>query len=243
MFIYKRLKICLLLFSLSGFCHAQNPKGYCIINESPTFLKDGKVIKYTKDTVRIIAWDSMALYQFAKTYIVSEDTTIVSSTVRPSYYIYKSGSNSGFFFDIDEDSISARPMVVDSMFLQQFPKIISSLIQNNDLKLIKKTVLAAGSFREDYEVYPKNKQYKVSASCQLYYADKLKDLDFSFSRQFDSLSNSKLVGIKLKAGKIIDDKSKIIQDSFYVSIMLSEMDPLVNEEIIACITKFKSLVQ
>ena len=150
------------------------------------------------DTIPIIYAERYIIYKLPYMKVTTYDGALTSNKKQYSIFIFRKDDESGYLINDINDSIRLEKYPVDSiLFIRGFT--VKWDVKNINL-VESKINRKAGTLLEKHipnMVHDEN----TFDSIYYYYSYKLKNINFSFSRQLDSIKNMKLYQIKLKYNK------------------------------------------
>lgn len=174
-------------------------RGVRITEVFPNMTGDGKVFSYDTPYVKLYYYGEYILchlsYQFDS---VVENVNILSEN-RYHYIFYKKGSNYGY--DLDEHkSRYITKVPLDSVFKMEWVfqlQIYSIFTTRNKAELISsRRDKRAGSLKEEY-IFKGIEDSSRSGFCYLEFTNRMKKIEFSLSKELDSIKKMKLERITI----------------------------------------------
>ena len=215
----------------------------------PNFdLPTGKLIYYDTSTVLIFYTKDLVVYKLH--YILDSVTTrsyrdsIVTdryvSVKRDHYFIYQKGKDYGYDYD-PYKSFMGRKVPLDMIFKNEWcvqNKLYPIFGDVNIVNLISSYKSKnADTLKESYFI--KSKTYSnQSASVFLEYCASLKDIEFSLSRELDSVRNSKLSKIRI-ANDPMKINDTLTFDKYETYYEINRLEQFDQEEVLMYIKQFE----
>jgi hypothetical protein len=196
--------ICLILICClaSTFCYQHNTIRCIVLRQNyPVFNKQRKVENYIDFNNRLFYFGQMVMVQLNYMYDSMVNDKLLKSETRYRYLVYKKGDRVGNLYD-EGTGKETKSVSVDSILkIEWFNNLrIYDMFKQNNLTLIAaEKDPKAGTLKEEYTIVSKNDTAQ-KGRCYLYYTNQLKNLDYSFSRELDSMK-----GMKLDSVRIIND--------------------------------------
>ena len=154
---------------------------------------DGQ-LRNVNDSFFIFYLDDDILYQFPHIFTEENDDSITSKIIKANYFIHRKGGQYGYFYD-SANAAGFKVMFVDSLLKKKaffgndyYDKKTDSLVETVEDKhypLVEKYI-------------PTTKpDLSYTDTTIFYYTNGLKNIDYSLSRQLDSIKKFKLKMVKL----------------------------------------------
>ncbi len=200
------LTIAIVGISLTYYCSCSTIKDNYTDNVTKIYLTfnmpvvklDGELIN-VEDSLCIYYYKNYVLYQLPNHFSLENENKVILQEIRYNYFIYRKNDKYGYEFNSLNDSVGEK-RVVDSLLSKKaffntnfYDKKTDSLIKI--LQYSKANTLL-------YIYVPKVKYDETYGdTLLLYFTKKLKNVDYTFSKELDSSTNLKLYEIKLLYNK------------------------------------------
>jgi hypothetical protein len=197
--LFKISTICLLITGcLASGQRPENKTIRCVAvyKNYPVFNAQGKVERFTHYEERIFYSGEMVMVEMGYQFDSLVNNQLVKSEIRHRYLVYKKGNSAGTLYD-EGTGEELKSVSVDSVLrLQWFNNLnIYDMFIQNDVTLISAVRNSStGTLKEQYAVVSK-KDTAQKGRFDLYYSNRLKDIDYSLSRELDSIKGMKLDSI------------------------------------------------
>lgn len=176
-----------ILFSLS-FKNKNNLYKVLINSNLPVVQGNGNVFN-AENSFSIIYNGDYTFYEFPITATVEIDHKLVKSYTKFSYFGIKNGTEYGFFYDSLKTK-KYHKMLTDSILTARTFKNIKLFERNKEILCFSTASLDKYIFKSKFDAsYPD--------TTFIYYSDKLKHIEYSFSKELDSLKGMKAQKIVL----------------------------------------------
>lgn len=160
----------------------------------PILKLTGELLNIT-DSVSIFYYYDDILYQFPYTYTLENENTILSQEIKYKYFVYRKGESYGYYYD-SLNSKNFRKLPVDSLLgLKAF--VGNKFWDKNNYSLV--------GVRNNEDNYTLIEKYVTkikpdetySDTAILYFTDKLRNIEYSFSNELENAKKLKLCKIRI----------------------------------------------
>ena len=193
MLLYTFGLIMVLLVSSGSIKKRANPKKITktYLNFSgPFFNSDARLFLY-EDTIAVIDYKNYSLYEFADTYTVQNDTTLIEKKILNRYFLHRKKELYGYYYDSLDDKTGKR-MKMDSLLTKRAYYNQSLFDSTEGMELI--------TSQKNIEGYELIEKYKCETKIDItypdtvivYYSNKLKNVSFTLSKIMDSVKKMKV---------------------------------------------------
>lgn len=225
----------LILCGLLGFCYCTNVfpgksekvSGIKVTQVSPNMTPNGRVNGYDTSSINIYYHENYRLYKLVYHFdSIVDDVTIISED-RYHYILHTMGSNSGFDYDLKK-SPTIRKVNMDSVFRVEgifqtdlcpvFFKFSATLTQSQKSD-------NSNTLKEVYNLKG-IEDSSMTGTCFVEFTTKMKNIDFTFCKELDSIKKMKLQKIK-----IVNDPRYYNAGGFYIDKAVVEYSVEVERDI------------
>lgn len=222
-----KLAIFLLLLSCSCsnlFTKNRDIKGIQITQVFPNMNNQGKVIDYDTPSVKIYYYKNYSLYHLSYHFDSTVANKVISSEDRYHYVVHEKGNAYGYDFDIHKQQYKRKVSMDSILNLEWVFKIQVYPIFANNTAILNSSQKddSFGILRESYQLKGKA-DTSMSGSCYLEFSNKLNDINFSLSKEFDSIKNMKLIKINIVNNPRHFKQADIYIDKVETSYMMQEI--------------------
>ncbi len=147
------------------------------------------------DSLCIYYYNNYILYQLPNHYSQEEEGKIILREIQYNYFVYKKGDRDGSVFSSLKDSVGKKVKVDSVLAAEAFS---TAIFYNNKNDSLIKTIqdISANTIVKMY--VPKFKYDDTYGdTLYLYFTKKLKNINYSFSKELDSSMNFKLYKVRL----------------------------------------------
>lgn len=188
-----------ILYSFAGcsqnrFGRIAEPQRFKIVYTVPFVNNDG-MVKIANDSFFVCYLDKTILYQLPYLFTMENDTGITSIKIKYNYFVYNKGASEGYFYD-SIDVKASKKVSVDSIMRSKRMNVGQLYDPNSDVLVATSRDNENYSLIETYVSKIKNDPTYPDTSL-FYYKSNIKDIDFSFSNQLDSIKRLKVCRVIL----------------------------------------------
>lgn len=236
--------IIIIVFSNKNFSSCtkkanQNIQGVKVTYSIPIIRPDGVVIE-NKNFFNIYYFDSLIMYQFRAALDSSRNDSLISIGYRDNYFVISKDSKYGYSYDPFNDQRDNKLLLTDSMLNKH-------ALQNFRFHLINSTKRITSHFDSGNqilkEVFVSHEVPNNKDTVCFYYTNKLKDVNFSFSKELDSIKNMKLYKIRLINGKRYYEEQKISIPERETTFELIKIPVRNSEQIFLYFDRYKKTIR
>ncbi|MEI7735205.1 MAG: hypothetical protein WCI49_07040 [Ferruginibacter sp.] len=201
---------------------------------SPDKVTDTNTYSFST-SVFISYYGDYRLYELSYNKTAEVDNVLLYDSVKYDYFVHNVDSGYGYFLKNMNDSFKIRYRN-DSILQRSFnggKKYTADFM--TEVKIIKSDTISASKQEQIYRYVLNDKIYD---SVYLYYDERLRNIDFSFSVYRDSMANSKLCKARwfLKNPKT----ASYIPENFYENVAEIKLAPATNRQaLINLIERYK----
>lgn len=189
------------MFNISCFKTANSSKVKKIdfFTSLPIVSKSGELSKM-EHTVSVYWYNDYMFYEVSSYFIKSMDNEITSQDTIYKYFIFKQNEKTGFWYDsLKSDKIS-KIFSVDSFYLDNTALKGLKIYDKENDSLISKVQNKNYVLEEKYISKIKPDETYCDTTI-FYYSKQLKNINYSFSKELDSLNKSKIFKVRLVYNK------------------------------------------
>src|SRR4030095_5053398 len=170
-----------------------NIKGIKIVYNLPILKLDGELLNIT-DSFSVFYFKDLVLYKIPYKLILENSKAIESIEVRFNYFIYRKNSEFGYYYDTLK-LIKEKRFSVDSFLTLKAFRGFNFYDRKND-SIVGRRILLNGDIVESYLPRIRYDQ-SYGDTTFLYYTDRFKGVDYSFSKELDSVKNLKVFKVRI----------------------------------------------
>lgn len=199
-------------------------QGIKVTQVFPKINNDGALQGYDTSSVYIYYYKNMILYKMPYEHNLIVNNKLEKSEIRHHYFIYTKGDSLGFNYD-DYKSASIQQVPVDSIFKNEWikqTKLYPIIYNNNATMIYKKTNKDSGTLYEIYSIKGKTDP-GLSGSLFLMFTNELKNINYSLSKELDSISKMKLCSVKIVSDKRYFKGYSVTMDSYESSYKIEKI--------------------
>lgn len=177
----------------------------------PQISLDGQIAGFDTPRIHIFYFQNLVMYKIP--YFYSEDT--IENEKRYFYFVWKKGVDLGIRYNYD--ITPPEKFKVDSIIKNFWPNEMgmANRIKNKDLNIsLKSTTQTENGKVLEFDFDGVRDNIHLTGKTLLYYSTEFNNLDFSFSREIDTVKNMKLYKIKN-----LDDSKVLPQYNFTLDAM------------------------
>jgi hypothetical protein len=186
-----------LVYGCTFFIKERNIKGIKISQVFPYMSNEGKLINYDTPSVKIYYYKNYTLYHLVYHFDSSVNSKLLLSEDRYHNVVYMNGED--YAYDYDEHKYPyKRKVSIDSIFNLEwvFRIQVYSIFTNSTAILISSDKdNNSGILREVYKIRG-NVDTSLSSTCYLEFSNKSRDVNFSLSKELDSIKKMSLFKIR-----------------------------------------------
>ena len=225
-----------------------------LVASTPMVKTDNGQLVGLVDTLKIVYYENLVLFQIPyfdqlvniitgkSGNVIGEK--LIKDELRYKLFIYRKGSNYGFIYD-SLNAKDSQKLLVDSFLSDrtfQSMEIFSRFYKNSNDSLIEtSTDSKNGSLTEKYLTKVKYDE-SYNDTSYLYYTNELNGIDFSFSKELDSIKNMKLFKIRFIYNLLQTNKYSFAIPKREFLFEIRETPVSNRREIIDFIMRFKNSV-
>jgi len=187
-----------LTFIVSSFiCNYDiSTNGVKVSNRFPIIDRNGKLLGYDTSSVLIYCQDDNMAYKLSYHYDSTSKNELLLSEIRYHYFVYTKNRIFGYDFDRFKSDKPIRK-TIDSVFKNEW------IVQNRIFPIFSDNIVmllssdsTRNSLNEKFRIVDKNDSRK-KATAYLYYSNDFENIEYSMSRELDSIKSMKLVSIRV----------------------------------------------
>jgi len=217
----------------------QNIKGVKATYSIPIIRPDGVVIE-NKNFFNIYYFDSLIMYQFRTAFDSSHNDSLISIGYHDNYFVFSKDSKYGYSYDPYHDQRDNKLLSTDSMLNKH-------ALQNFRFQLIDSTKRITSHFDSANqilkEIFASPEEPSNKDTAYFYYTNKLKDVNFSFSKELDSIKNMKLYKIRIINGKKYYEDQKISIPKRETTFELTKIPVTNSQQIFLYFDRYKKTIR
>jgi len=232
----KTITIVTILFfsccNLSSKKHKENQneiKGIILTDNFPLIDKTGKLESYDTLVTKIYYYRDLTLYQLSYHYDSSVENVSLKSETRHHYFVHKNGDVYGYDYDEHKPQSGSR-ISADSLFKKEWCMLINPypiLIKNNVVLISSQQNADSGILEETYLIKGKS-DTTMSGTVFLSFSNTLKNIDYSLSRELDSIKKMKLYTVRMVNNSRYIKDYNITLDRIEQRYTLKEIPVIIN---------------
>ena len=201
---------------------------------------DGFIINML-DSTFISYYKNFVIYTLPYTYSMQFQGKIINEYIKFEYFIYNKNELHGVKFKSLDDSIGVK-ITVDSIVKSKSYSDSKFFVHPGDSLVYKRTYSSGNEIIEKYVPEVKYDETYNDTSFY-YYEDKLRNVDFSFSKQMDSAHQLKLVKIRFLYNPTYWEKYKLNVQQRELSFELNESKQIPDKDILNIVEKYEKIQQ
>ena len=173
------------------------------------------------DSVSVIYKNDILLYELMPTYYYNfnENDSLENKHTKYKYFILKKGDKRGYIFD-SLNAINSRKIDTDSI-LKKTGFLDPTFFNKNDCSLIK-TIKNKDGFAKIETYATKKYSDNDCDTMQVYYTNKIKNIEYTLSKHLDSVSKLKVCMIKMKFNSRFVKDAKRVFPASEVTLSIKE---------------------
>ncbi|MBK7884726.1 MAG: hypothetical protein IPJ81_13795 [Chitinophagaceae bacterium] len=206
----------------------------------PVIQKDGKVPKYDSNFVKIYYYKDMAMYHLGYHYSYTKNKVRLITEDRDHFFIHKKGEVFGYDYDKNKSEFGVK-MPVDSLLNKQWISVtqIYPMIFENSSTLVSSKWNLDSSILDEMYIYRSKQDTAMTGSVHLSFTNKMMDINYSMSKELDSMKNMKLYKAKLSQDSRYVNDFKVNLDEFHIIHGFEEVKITSPKEILAYFERYK----
>jgi len=223
--------------------HIDNTIRSVVVSEVIPFPdKNGKFTIYDTLTIPIYYYQGLTAYKLIYR-LDSLDSlgNLIGSQNRYHFFVYKKDDIFGYIYN-SFDSKVATKVSADSMLKHgiwcEANNLYSGFSQNIIQLVSTYSNKDSGTLHEFY-VYRRKNDSTISGNFSLSFSDKIKGIEYSLSKELDSLKGMKLYNVKMEGHIQSQKKGKIVYDTLRTVDDLKEIVIKDSIEILQYFTRYK----
>lgn len=214
-----------------------------IVSEVISFPdKNGKFT--IDDTLAIPIYYYQGLTAYKLTYrLDSLDTlgNLIGSQKKYRFFVYKKGDTHGYFYN-SSDSKLGNKVPADSMLKHGIWCEANNLyagFSENIIKLVATNSNKDSGTLHEFYVYRRKNDSTISGNFSFSFSDKIKGIEYSLSKELDSLKSMKLYNVKMEGHIQYQKNGKSIYDTLRTVEDLKEIVVIDSAEILRYFNRYK----
>ena len=243
--------ISITLFLVCSYCvqpvkklpHIDNTIRSVVVSEVIPFPdKNGKFTIYDTLTIPIYYYQGLTAYKLIYR-LDSLDSlgNLARSQSKYHFFVYKKGDASGYYYD-SFDSRVATKVSADSMLKNGIWCEANNLyagFSENIIQLVSKYSNKDSGTLHEFYTYRRKIDSTTSGNFSLSFSDKIRGIEYSLSKELDSLKGMKLYHVRMEGYTQYQKNGKTIYDTLRIVSDLREIANEDKEEILGCFTRYK----
>ena len=197
LFLFPLLFVAIIIACIPTGSH--DIKGIKVTENFPVIDSNGKLIRYDTFSTRIYKYKNRVLYHGEYNFDSTVNGILLKSEKRDYFFVYKKSNLFGLFFDSNKKTYGKKSLV-DSVikkewcnnlnFYQGYTESKLKLVSNNEKP-------DPGGVVQTY-FFQGIKDSGLTGITYFWFSNKLNHLEYSFSKELDSIYKMKLYKIKIK---------------------------------------------
>ncbi len=203
----------------------------------PLMDKQGKLLTQAENTLEVFFYEKIRVYQFNTGFDSVVNGKQLKAYKLPSYFVFEKARPFGVLYDDSIKGNIQRYPVADFLKERTFSDInLYSSIEKGDLKLLSYSNQELQGTLD--EIYVSKDSSFPGDSLYFSYSARLKNYDYSFSEQLDSLKSSKLYKIRAVIASAYDPELNIKIAAREMNLKLEEIEAPNREVVLLVISKY-----
>lgn len=232
-------RLCLfsvIILSSLFFTCKEKSTGVSVKQLFPIINQYGKLLGYDTSTVLIYYHDNLVVYKLGYQFDSSSGNRLIFSEKRVHYFIYQKNDSFGFDYDEHKGNVPVR-YSIDSIFKKEWIKQnkLYPIFSDNNVELLS-SEKRNGLLLEINRIKDKKDPLKAATAYAEYSGD-FSDIDYSLSRELDSIKGMKLSRLRIVYdARPLNDSIKI--DPFETYVELSRLRENEIKDLNMCFSRF-----
>ncbi|MEO6540482.1 MAG: hypothetical protein ABIN74_05815 [Ferruginibacter sp.] len=234
---------CYCVTPVKKHAHIDNTIRSIVVSEIIPFPnKNEKFTIYDTLSIPIYYYQGLIAYKLVyRLDSLDNSGNLIGSQNQYHFFIYKKGDVFGYFYDSFNSNVTIK-VLADSMLKHgiwcEVNNLYSGFIDNN-IKLVARYKNKDSGTLHEFYVYSRKNDSTMNGTFSLSFSDKIKGIEYSLSKELDSLKGMKLYNVKMEGHIQYQKNGKIIYDTLRTVDDLKEIIVTDSEEILQYFTRYK----